>query len=99
MNPMSDSQVASELQQLNESLQLPWVLAGRGIEKSFHFTSFVQAFGFMSRVALLAERADHHPDWSNSYNRVHIRLTTHQAGGLTQRDFELARRLEASVAG
>ena len=61
------------------------------------FADFVQAFGFMARVALLAERADHHPEWSNVYNRVDIFLTTHDAGGLSARDVSLAREIDALV--
>ena len=57
------------------------------------FADFVEAFGFMTRVALLAETANHHPEWSNVYNRVEIDLTTHDAGGITERDFKLAQRI------
>lgn len=65
--------------------------AARGaIARDFKFRDFNQAFGFMSRVALYAERHDHHPEWSNVYNRVSITLTTHAANGLTQRDIEMA---------
>ena len=64
------------------------------IAKSFRFPDFVAAFGFMARVALVAERAGHHPDWSNVYDRVDIRLTTHDAGGVTQQDIELAQAIE-----
>ena len=73
-----------------------WTLArdGAAIRRDFTFADFVAAFGFMSRVALLAEKADHHPEWSNVYNRVTIELTTHDAangaGGLSQRDIDLA---------
>jgi 4a-hydroxytetrahydrobiopterin dehydratase len=71
--------------------------AARGgtLTREFKFTDFVQAFGFMSRVALAAERADHHPEWSNVYNKVTIVLTTHDAQGLSLRDIELARRIDA----
>lgn len=69
-----------------------------GIVRSFTFGSFVEAFGFMSRVALLAEKADHHPEWSNVYNRVEIVLTTHDAGGLSARDTALATQIDALVA-
>ena len=63
------------------------------IRRSWKFVSFVDAFAFMTRVALLAEKADHHPEWSNVYNRVEMLLTTHEAGGLTLRDTELARAI------
>lgn len=74
-----------------------WRLAddGSGISRSLRFKDFVSAFGFMSQVALLAERADHHPEWSNVYNRVDIRLTTHAADGLSARDVALARQIDA----
>lgn len=71
-----------------------WTLNGDGIDRTYEFADFTQAFGFMARVALLAEKADHHPEWSNVYNRVEIRLTTHDAGGLSTRDFALARAID-----
>ncbi len=64
------------------------------LRKSFKFTDFSQAWGFMSRVALLAEQQDHHPEWENVYNRVVITLTTHDAGGLSERDVRLARSID-----
>lgn len=72
---------------------------GKGIRRSLRFANFNAAFGFMARVALAAERADHHPEWSNVYNRVDIRLSTHDAGGLTERDFALAAVVDAAAAG
>jgi len=68
---------------------------GGKIAREFTFADFVQAFGFMTQVALLAEQANHHPEWSNVYGRVTIVLTTHDAGGLSMRDIELARRIDA----
>ena len=68
------------------------------IAKSFRFADFGEAFAFMTRVALEAEKADHHPEWSNVWNRVDIALTTHSAGGLTAKDVGLARKIEA-IAG
>ena len=67
-----------------------WALANGKLHREFKFESFVEAFGFMTSLALVAEKMDHHPEWSNVYNRVEIDLTTHDAGGLTTLDFELA---------
>ncbi|MCP5220543.1 MAG: 4a-hydroxytetrahydrobiopterin dehydratase [Zoogloeaceae bacterium] len=61
------------------------------ISRSFRFRDFNAAFGFMSQIALMAERLDHHPDWSNVYNRVDVALTTHDAGGLSEKDMVMAR--------
>ena len=71
-----------------------WTRNGDGIERQYKFGNFVEAFAFMARVALLAEKADHHPEWSNVYNRVDVRLTTHDAGGLSKRDFALAKAID-----
>lgn len=71
-----------------------WTHKGDGIERQYKFADFVEAFAFMTRVALLAEKADHHPEWSNVYNKVDIRLTTHDAGGLSKRDFKLAKAID-----
>lgn len=71
---------------------------GKGIRKSLQFADFNAAFGFMARVAMAAEKQDHHPEWFNVYNRVEIRLSTHDAGGLTQRDFALATFIDAAAA-
>ena len=66
-----------------------------GIAKSFTFADFGTAFAFMTRVALEAEKADHHPEWSNVWNRVDILLSTHSAGGVTGKDMKLATKIEA----
>ena len=72
--------------------------AGRnGIVKRFAFADFSQAFAFMTRVALAAEKADHHPEWSNVWNKVDILLSTHDAGGITQKDIALAGKIETIV--
>jgi 4a-hydroxytetrahydrobiopterin dehydratase len=65
------------------------------LTRQFVFADFVEAFGFMTRVAILAEKADHHPEWSNVYNRVDVLLTTHDAGGLSARDVDLATAIDA----
>jgi len=67
------------------------------IEKRYQFADFGAAFGFMARSALAAEKADHHPEWSNVYNRVHVVLTTHDAGGVTQKDVALAKAMDAAA--
>ncbi len=69
----------------------------KGIRRSIRFSDFVHAFGFMTRVAILAEKADHHPEWFNVYNRVDILLTTHDAGGLSMRDIDLAKKIDLCV--
>ena len=70
---------------------------GLAIERELKFADFNEAFGFMTRVALLADKQDHHPEWSNVYNRVAITLTTHDAGGLSARDVAMARAIDALV--
>ena len=78
-----------------------WAMAeGRdAIRRSFRFADFSEAWGFMSRVALLAEQHGHHPEWSNVWNRVEIVLATHEAGGLTERDVALAQAIDGLVGG
>ncbi len=77
-----------------------WALAreGKAIERTFTFADFSEAFAFMTRAALLAEKADHHPEWFNVYNRVEVTLTTHDAGGLSQRDVAFAKAMSALAA-
>ncbi len=75
-----------------------WKLGQGCIERSLLFGDFVEAFGFMTSVALVAEQANHHPDWTNVYNRVAIRLSTHDVGGISDRDFELASRIDVIAA-
>lgn len=83
--------VARELTRLQD-----WELSSDGlsISKSFSFKTFAEAFGFMSEVALAAERLNHHPDWCNSYSRVNVTLTTHAKKQLTDRDFALAAAMD-----
>lgn len=68
------------------------------IAKTFQFKDFNQAFAFMTRVALLAEKMDHHPEWFNVYNRVDVTLTTHDAGGVSDNDIRMAKAMEAYLA-
>lgn len=74
-----------------------WELKAAKLHRELRFKNFVQAFGFMTQVALLAESADHHPEWFNVYNRVTIDLTTHEANGISQRDFDLAKKINGIV--
>ena len=77
-----------------------WVFdeAAGAISHAFKFKDFSEAFGFISRVALAAQQADHHPDWSNSYNSVRITLSTHDAGGVTAKDVALAQAIDRLLA-
>lgn len=75
-----------------------WDAERDAITRKFLFQDFNQAFGFMTRVALLAEKADHHPEWSNVWNKVDILLTTHDAGGLSTRDIQMAQAIDALIA-
>jgi 4a-hydroxytetrahydrobiopterin dehydratase len=68
------------------------------ISKTFRFKTFNEAFGFMARVALIAEKMDHHPEWFNVYNRVEVTLATHDAGGVTQQDIQLAQFMDRIAA-
>lgn len=83
-------------EQITEKLaMLPgWIYERGALRREFKFPTFVEAFGFMTRVALQAEKIDHHPNWSNVYNTVSVSLSTHDAGGVTDLDFELAKRMK-----
>ena len=76
-----------------------WERRAGKLRRELVFADFPEAFAFMTRVALLAEKADHHPDWSNSWNKVVIELESHDAGGLTQRDLDLALAIERALTG
>ena len=71
-----------------------WAFNNNGIEKEYSFENFVQAFAFMTSGAIWAEKQNHHPEWSNVYNKVEVRLTTHDSGGLTDKDFSLAEKFD-----
>jgi 4a-hydroxytetrahydrobiopterin dehydratase len=80
--------------------ELPgWTLAGGKLHREYRFADFNAAFGFMTRVALEAERMNHHPEWSNVWNRVVVELVTHDSGGVTASDLALARKMEALAGG
>ena len=71
-----------------------WSIDDMSIKKEYTFESFIAAFGFMSQVALLSEKMDHHPDWQNTYNKVIIKLTSHDMGGITTNDIKLAEDID-----
>ena len=82
-----------------ETLPLWSEAAGRdAITRSLKFRNFAEAFGFMAQIALVAEKMDHHPEWSNVYNRVEILLATHESGGVTERDVTLAQAIDKAAA-
>lgn len=90
MNKLSDKQIHEGLKKLDG-----WNRESKFICKDFLFKDFVEAFGFMTKVALVAESIGHHPNWYNVYNTVRIKLSTHDAGGLTEKDFLLAGKIDA----
>ena len=85
---LSQDDVAKRLESLSG-----WELADGKLHREFQFESFVEAFGFMASVALVAEAMNHHPEWFNVYNRVRVDLTTHDCGGVSEHDFALASRM------
>jgi len=89
---LSDQQVQQAIAKLSG-----WAVVNAKLHKIFKFNNFVDAFAFMTKVAIIAEKMDHHPEWFNVYNRVTIDLTTHDAGGISSLDVELAQKIEAFV--
>ena len=87
---------SDDLSELIDQEVLDWKIIedGKKIKKTFKFKSFIEAFSFMSRIAIYAEKKDHHPEWSNVYNKVEICLTTHDAGGITEKDVDLINFIE-----
>jgi 4a-hydroxytetrahydrobiopterin dehydratase len=90
METYNEQQIAEKLKTLNG-----WSLKDKAIEKEFKFKNFNQALGFIVRIGLFAEQADHHPELFNVYNQVKIRLNTHSANGITDLDFDLAKKIES----
>ncbi|MDX1735093.1 MAG: 4a-hydroxytetrahydrobiopterin dehydratase [Halioglobus sp.] len=93
---MSSTKLSDDIIEQNMAALPQWSLREGKLYRRFSFGNFVEAFAFMTRVALLAEKADHHPEWSNVYNTVEVYLTTHDAGGISQRDFDLAAAINDS---
>ncbi|EAR49702.1 pterin dehydratase [Oceanicola granulosus HTCC2516] len=93
-DPMSDAERAA-------ALAAGWALSddGAAISKTYTFRNFVEAFGFMTRAAIWAEKLNHHPEWSNMYKTVEVRLSTHDTGGLTALDAKLAAKMDQLAKG
>ncbi|MGR3984901.1 MAG: 4a-hydroxytetrahydrobiopterin dehydratase [Gammaproteobacteria bacterium] len=94
-NQLSAEAVSRALADINRAADPAWEIAGEKLHKVFVFENFIAAFGFMTRAALAAEKMNHHPEWRNVYKTVTVDLTTHEAGGITQLDFDLAARMES----
>ena len=93
----SSSEAEETLNELNSKIQSPWTIKDGKLNKTFNFSDFINAFGFMTKVAIHAEKSNHHPEWFNVYNKVEINLTTHEVGGLSVKDYELASAIEKSI--
>jgi 4a-hydroxytetrahydrobiopterin dehydratase len=92
MNIYNEINAQAKLENLKD-----WHFADNGIEKKFQFTNFTEALGFIVKVGVLSEKANHHPELFNVYSKVNIRLTTHSSGGVTDKDFDLATNIEKFV--
>ncbi len=90
LNKLTDEQIRKELVNLHG-----WTVVNGKLNKDFVFTDFVEAFGFMTRAAIHIEKINHHPEWFNVYNKIKVELVTHDAGGITQNDINLARTLNS----
>ena len=93
MKPMESEAIRQQLGQIDSD----WHLDDGKLHRVFLFSDFVEAFGFMTRAAIHAEKMNHHPEWSNVYRKVEVFLVTHEAGGITQRDFDLAAIMDSLV--
>ncbi len=87
---LTDAQIQENLAQVDG-----WTIEDGKLHKEFQFDNFITAFGFMTQLALVAESLNHHPEWFNVYNRVTIDLTTHDAGGISELDFQWAKQADA----
>ena len=90
MTNLNTEEIQSKMKEIDNS----WILKGKFIHREIIFKNFVEAFSFMTAVALLAEKLNHHPNWKNVYNKVNIALNTHDVDGLTNNDFQLAKAID-----
>ena len=91
---LSSAEIDKNLEQLNTGTAYKWVISNEKLHKEFIFENFINAFSFMTRVAIYAEKANHHPEWFNVYKKVTVDLSTHEANGITDKDFALARIMD-----
>jgi len=94
MKRLDKAEILSEI----KNIHAEWNLNGKYIQREFVFKNFIEAFSFMTKVAFVAEKLNHHPDWNNVYNKVNITLNTHEVNGLTEKDFKLALEIEKLFA-
>ena len=94
---LTTTEIETALATLNQKSAATWTIEEGKLYRAFKFPNFIAAFGFMTQVAMLAEKADHHPEWFNVDNKVNISLTTHDAGGISTRDFALAEQISALI--
>ncbi|NCP64549.1 MAG: 4a-hydroxytetrahydrobiopterin dehydratase [Paraglaciecola sp.] len=96
MQALDTQQQNVALAQLNAELSADqcWSIKDNKLNKTFKFKSFIRAFGWMSQIAIWAEKLNHHPEWFNVYNKVEVNLTTHDAGGISELDFKLAAKMD-----
>ena len=95
---LSPESISKKLNEFNQNLSQPWSVEEGSLHKEFKFSDFVSAFGFMTQAAIQAEKMNHHPEWFNVYNQVRVNLSTHEAGGITERDFQLASKMEEIIS-
>lgn len=93
MEKLNKQEIQDRLPEINAA----WLVKDEFLHREFHFKNFVEAFSFMTAVALLAEKAVHHPNWKNVYNKVTIELNTHDVDGISAKDFELAKAIDQLI--
>lgn len=92
---LTELEIQKALDELNEiTSDAAWVLKDGKLNKTFHFKSFIRAFGWMTQIAIWAEKLKHHPEWFNVYNKVEVNLVTHDVDGISELDFALAKKME-----
>ncbi len=93
MEKLNEQEIKARMTELDPS----WIVFGKFLHRELLFKNFVEAFSFITAVALLAEKANHHPNWNNAYNKVVIALSTHDADGITTKDFDLAKAIDKTA--